>query len=205
MIYNYNDKQNPVQITQQAANVLFPNFDFGNNTNLYFIFPGDRVVYNYNNNTFYIDNNQFHFDALPINQLGLFIGHTQSVASQLPTLYFDNGRLTLQHGNCRNIGWHPRKITIGGQAVSYTYGNVLNPSAFPRGGNFDIAVFNQAKQDALANVANSTLLEVYYNANNIIVGRHPSRSYLRPGMLNGFVLSPNAAFLAVNETIPNVF
>jgi hypothetical protein len=205
MIYNYATK-NPVQISQQAANVLFPGFNFGNNMDLFFTFPNDGVVYNYTTNTFYEGGNQYHFNALPVNQLGQYIGFTQKVVTQLPTLYYTNGRLTLQHRNCRNIGWHPRKNTIAGQPVNYVYGNVLNPNDFPNDGDFDLAEFNQAKQAALANIANSTLLELYYNNNNKIVGRHPSRSYLRQGMPgNGFVFNPNAAFLAVNETNPNAF
>lgn len=39
---------------------------------------------------------------------GAYIGYTQGGGpGQLPTLYFENGRLTQEHRHPENVGWHP--------------------------------------------------------------------------------------------------
>ena len=41
---------------------------------------------------------------------GAYVGYTQGGGSrQLPTLYFENGRLTQEHKHPDNVGWHPLK------------------------------------------------------------------------------------------------
>ncbi|WP_299244068.1 hypothetical protein [uncultured Aquimarina sp.] len=40
------------------------------------------------------------------NQAGEFIGYTITNLNKKPTLYFEKGRLTLQHDHHLNVGWH---------------------------------------------------------------------------------------------------
>lgn len=65
-------------------------------------------VYAGNNPINYIDKDG-RMITLPTapDEIGAYIGYTQSDASQLPTLYFEKGRYTQEHDDPDNIGWHP--------------------------------------------------------------------------------------------------
>ena len=205
MIYNYETGQ-PVIISQDAANLCFRAFYF-NDDDIYFIYPNETIIYNYTLGLFFehikLDiYKKIQLESV-VNTMGNLIGYTQANISQLPTLYYDNGRLTLQHSNCRNIGWHPRKA-----GYSYVYGNILHPNSpkvFARGTVFDQTAFNQAiAQVNAVNFNQSRLIELYYdNATNVIKSRHVSRSQLIAGQAPNFVLNILNQFLAAKEVNPS--
>lgn len=211
MIYDYSTKS-PIEVTKDQANIDFPGFYFEDDTDLYFIYPAaaDRIIYNFSLGVFfkYIRNGEYENivirPIITLAQMGNLTGYTQSDPNQLPTLYYANGRLTLQHSNCRNIGWHPRKPNF-----TYVYGNILHPNkpkVFSIGTVFDQDEFN--KDVALA--ANSSsdeirLIELYYDGNSTIKSRHVSRSKLILGAPPNFILSIVNQFLAAKEVNPPPF
>ncbi|MFY0629713.1 MAG: hypothetical protein JXR05_04980 [Flavobacteriaceae bacterium] len=207
MIYDYSTNP-PNLVTANQADTLFPGFYFADK-DLFFIYPSDDIIYNYTLGAFfkYIRDSEYKQITLPavsLKNMGDLIGYTQANPNQLPTLYYTNGRLTLQHGNCRNIGWHPRK---GG--YSYVYGNILhpnNPKVFTLGSQFDQAAFDEAVNEAKGNTSNDVrLIELYYNDDLKIVSRHVSRSRLISGYPPNFVLNPVNQFLAAKEISPPPF
>ena len=211
MIYDYS-KNPPTVINSARANSYFPEFYFHDDIDIYYIYPqvSDKIIYNYSLGAFFkfIRNGEYQNIAIrPITtseQMGTLIGYTQSSPTQLPTLYYKNGRLTLQHKNCRNIGWHPRK-----SQYTYVYGNILNPNdpkVFKRGTQFNQQEFDKAIQEATGNTSNEVkLIELYYDNNCIIISRHVSRSKLILGPVSNFELPIVNQFLAVKEINPPPF
>lgn len=209
MIYNYANGA-PVLIDANAANAIFPAFLF-NPGEVYFLYPAaaDRIIYNYTLGVFFHQAGNGYQQiilpaVLPAN-MGILTGYTQANPNQLPTLYYANGRLTLQHGNCRNIGWHPRRANL-----TYVYGNILNPNVpikkFEIGQQFNQALFNQEVAAVNAgNIDQSRLIELYYNAAGVIVSRHVSRSHLILGPVPNFAVNPVSLFLAAKEVNPAPF
>ena len=211
MIYDYSTNP-PHLVTSNQANINFPGFYFADDTDLYFIYPSatDKIIYNYSLGVFfkYIRDGEYENIAIrpivTLAQMGNLRGYTQFDPNQLPTLYFENGRLTLQHSNCRNIGWHPRKANL-----TYVYGNILhpnNPKVFSLGTTFVQKDFDDAI--ALAATSNSNevkLIELYYDENLKITSRHVSRSKLIAGNPPNFVLNILNQFLAAKEINPSPF
>lgn len=200
MIYNYKSGS-PVVVTPTKANEYFPDFDFEEDY-LFFIYPDDYIIYNFTLGLFFeLDKHGDYYEIQPPGILGAkgnFVGYTQADPNQLPTLYYQNGRLTLQHAHCRNIGWHPRK-----HGYNYISGNVLspnNPRIFANGTQFDINQFNVAVAAVNPhNIQNAQLIELYYDANDTIVSRHVSRSYRIPNQPPNFQLNAVNEFTAANE------
>ncbi len=209
MIYNY-ETGAPVEITQEGANEIFPAFYFDSDTVLFFIFPDEDIIYNYTLGVFFKHEGHSEYEEISIrpiislDEMGALIGYTQADVSQLPTLYYQNGRLTLQHANCRNIGWHPRKA-----GLNYVYGNILHPNSpkvFKNGEAFNLANFNLAVAAVNAgNFAQSRLIELYYDNQSIIKSRHVSRSQLILGQVPNFVLSEVSRFTAAKDLDPSPF
>ncbi len=209
MIYNYKTGE-PVEISSVGANKIFPVFYFDSESNLFFIFPKEKVIYNYTLGVFFKHEGHSEYKEISIkpkialDKMGTLIGYTQADDSQLPTLYYQNGRLTLQHGNCRNIGWHPRKA-----GLKYICGNILypnNPKVFERKGLFNLDEFNLAVAAVNAeNFAESRLIELYYDDKLIIKSRHVSRSQLILGQVPNFVLNEVSRFTAAKELNPSPF
>lgn len=198
MIYNYQTGY-PVQISGNGANAIFPAFYFSDDE-VYFIYPADRIIYNYTLGTFFKqeehDYQEITLDAIQ-GQMGNLIGYTQADPNQLPTLYYQNGRLTLQHAHCRNIGWHPRK------PGHYIYGNILNPNnpkVFTLNSVFDLNAFQNAVNAVNQhNFQNARLIELYFDDNNVITSRHVSRSQLNAGYAPNFELEEVSKFIAANQ------
>ena len=211
MIYDYSTNP-PNLVNDVQANVDFPGFYFAEEYD-YFIYPqqGDRIIYNFSLGLFFkfIRDGEYNEIAIrpliSLDQMGDLIGYTQADPNQLPTLYFQHGRLTLQHSHCRNIGWHPRKTKY-----KYVYGNILNPNhpkkLFSNGTVFNEGAFEAAVAEAKgSDPPDVRLIELYYNNDNIIKSRHVSRSRLIPGPHPNFVLNALNQFLAANEIAPPPF
>lgn len=194
-------------VTRHTANTYFPDFDFEEDYT-FFLYPNDNIIYNFTLGLFFEFDGDDQYDEIQqpaiLGAMGNFVGYTQADPNQLPTLYYQNGRLTLEHAHCRNIGWHPRK-----QGYNYISGNVLSPNhpkIFANGTVFDLNQFNLAVGAVNAhNIQQAQLIELYYNANNVIVSRHVSRSYRIPNQLPGFHLNAVNEFTAANEFNPNSF
>ncbi|CAL2084906.1 hypothetical protein [Tenacibaculum sp. 190524A02b] len=209
MIYDYSQKP-PVLVSRNKANAYFPDFYFADDTDLYFLYPKDKVIYNYSLGVFFKHVNGPEYENIAIRpiikaeQMGNLIGYTQFSPTQLPTLYFQNGRLTLEHSNCRNIGWHPRR-----QGFNYAYGNILYEDVpnYKKGGIFNEEQFKKDQQAAKNNPTKDIrLIEIYYNDSDIIQRTpHHSRSNLILGNPPNFVLQIVNQFLAAKEKSPSPF
>jgi hypothetical protein len=198
----------PSVVTSNQANVSFPAFYF-NDDDLYFIYPNEAIIYNYTLGLFFEHIKTDIYKKIQlrsvVNEMEGLNGYTQANPNQLPTLYYANGRLTLQHANCSNIGWHPRK-----EGYTYVYGNILHPNdpkVFARKTIFDQAAFNLAIAAVNAqNFQQSRLIELYYDTiTNVITSRHVSRSQLILGPPPNFVLNIVNQFLAAKEMNPSPF
>lgn len=206
MIYNY-ESGRPIVVSPRQANTYFPGFDFDDDYT-FFIYPEDNIIYNFTLGLFFEFDQYDEYQQIQqpgiLGAMGNFIGYTQADPNQLPTLYYQNGRLTLQHAHCRNIGWHPRRA-----GYQYISGNILspnNPKIFANGTLFDINQFNMAVAAVNQNnIQQAQLIELYYSATDMIVSRHVSRSYRILNQPPNFNLNVVNEFTAANEFIPNSF
>jgi len=146
--------------------------------------------------------------------MGNYLGLTQGDPAQLPTLYFELGHYTQEHGDIRNVGWHsiigdPQKYR--GQNISGTasrrFGaiddriNRVNNDVANR--NFYIA-FKAGQLDEVNAVpterGHPVFFECFSDGTGQVIGYHMSRSFLNPIVYNLGL----GNLLQVNRLAPNV-